>query len=470
MPLSENMNELPSNHSIPSISTVHAPDTAKKLANNPEVQTLLQKVETRSLGGSVEQQKYVDALIQKSIAKLSGTMSQRFATQKMHFDMAGFESKMRSSIASVSGNPDIPVVVKMKFMEDISKKLELLSDIQPSDVSNFRIRRAIESLGVEPLELQMKFGNNESQKEAYFLQKILTETIGKYIEPAVLGLQESFSTEKQIQLSTGSFHRETFASTQTSLRALDAKYGFDFANGVTVEGFLNGQGGGREKFLEQIQAGLLQKHPNGIFLGQMMKNGVVSPAIRKGAEIELHGKKINVVDAFLEYKNTILQGRGKESEIRETRNIASNTGLSSEIKKVVGSEQLKSEFSYLKSGAIEGKIKSASIADMVIMGTQLAQMAPLIGDIGGGFDGLANALGGMNIDGAKISAIERSLNGVFGVLGVAVVGGWLNRARKSAKFAEIIQSFSDIKKYLPEKIESLLLTGQKVSKETATQL
>lgn len=52
-------------------------------------------------------------------------------------------------------------------------------------------------------------------------------------------------------------------------------------------------------------------------------------------------------------------------------------------------------------------MKEKSFADMVIIGTQLAQLAPLVGDIGGGFDGIVSAYAGMNVEGAKLTGLER---------------------------------------------------------------
>ena len=128
-------------------------------------------------------------------------------------------------------------------------------------------------------------------------------------------------------------------------------------------------------------------------------------------------------------------------------------------------DQIKSEFDYLKPANIEAKVRSATVSDMVIMGTQLAQMAPIVGDIGGGLDGLVNALSGVNVDGAKINTLERSLNGIFGVLGIAVIGGLVNRAHKAGKLAGMIETLGQMRKYLPEKLATLMTTAKNLSPE-----
>jgi hypothetical protein len=54
-------------------------------------------------------------------------------------------------------------------------------------------------------------------------------------------------------------------------------------------------------------------------------------------------------------------------------------------------------------------MKEASMADMVIMATQFAQITPIIGDIAGGTFDLGSAITGVNVEGAKLTAIERSI-------------------------------------------------------------
>jgi hypothetical protein len=48
------------------------------------------------------------------------------------------------------------------------------------------------------------------------------------------------------------------------------------------------------------------------------------------------------------------------------------------MKNKLGMDQLKSEFDHLTPENIEAKMKSASMADMVIMVTQLAQVIPIV--------------------------------------------------------------------------------------------
>jgi hypothetical protein len=65
------------------------------------------------------------------------------------------------------------------------------------------------------------------------------------------------------------------------------------------------------------------------------------------------------------------------------RESALSNGVSSRVKNIMGIDQLKSEFSYLKPDNLEAKLQGKSLADIIIIVTQLAQLAPLVGDIGG---------------------------------------------------------------------------------------
>jgi hypothetical protein len=90
-------------------------------------------------------------------------------------------------------NPNIPDIAKEKFRQDFMSKIELLSSVSIEDINTLKNRRIVESLGVEYLELR---GKNEGEKQAFFLSKILEETIGKYIEPVADSLLAAFDGEK----------------------------------------------------------------------------------------------------------------------------------------------------------------------------------------------------------------------------------------------------------------------------------
>jgi hypothetical protein len=48
------------------------------------------------------------------------------------------------------------------------------------------------------------------------------------------------------------------------------------------------------------------------------------------------------------------------------------------MKNKFGMDQLRSEFDHLSPENIEAKMKNASLADMIIMATQLAQIMPIV--------------------------------------------------------------------------------------------
>ena len=171
------------------------------------------------------------------------------------------------------------------------------------------------------------------------------------------------------------------------------------------------------------------------------------------------GKKIDGATLLLKYFESVDQFQGTEREIRETRESALSNGVSSRVKNIMGTDQLKNEFCYLKPDNLEAKLKGKSLADIIIIVTQLAQLAPLVGDIGGWFDGLVTAYSGMNVEWAKIGTMERSLNGIFWVLGITVVGGITTRAYKAKNMAVLAHSLNVIKKILPEKISDYIRTG-----------
>lgn len=71
-----------------------------------------------------------------------------------------------------------------------------------------------------------------------------------------------------------------------------------------------------------------------------------------------------------------------------------------------GMNQLKTDFDHLKIDDVEAKMKKASFAEMVMIGTQLAQLYPVAGDIAGGIDQLVSTYNGRTMDGAKLNGLE----------------------------------------------------------------
>lgn len=111
----------------------------------------------------------------------------------MSFDIRAFEKRLANAVSLLLSDPKVPEVAKAKFLADIREKLNLLSETTNDDVSSLRTRRAIMSLGLEPYELSEKYGDDDARKQAFYLEKILTESIGKYVEPVSYGLRRTFS-------------------------------------------------------------------------------------------------------------------------------------------------------------------------------------------------------------------------------------------------------------------------------------
>lgn len=125
--------------------------------------------------------------------RFSTALGEKFEQKGIAFNIQDFKSKMIGSIEQVFSNPSIPDIAKEKFKQDIMSKIDLLSGVTLEDINSLKNRRAIESLGVEYIELR---GKNEGEKQAFFLGKILEETIGKYIEPVAYSLVSAFNEEK----------------------------------------------------------------------------------------------------------------------------------------------------------------------------------------------------------------------------------------------------------------------------------
>lgn len=398
----------------------------------------------------------IDTLaIEKTSKDISWALKWKFEQMQIPFNIQAFEKTLQDALATVMQNSDIPFIAKRKFLENVNSKVKLLSDVTPVDIVNLRRQRIAMSLWTELLNIS---GKSEPEIQAHYLQMILTETIWKYITPVALWLNEVFSAEKLIQKDGEFFHKETLKKTEQSLQVLDQKYWFDFSP-RTTEFLWDKNKDTRTEFLKLIQDRLLSQHPNGIWLGQMIKNGNVTSLTAKDAEVTYGGKKINVIQVYMDYRRVIQSWRAIEGEVRDTRAIALADGVISKMKNWLGMEQLKSEFDFLEWDNLANKMKNASIADTIILITQFATVAPIAGDALGWVFDVAGAATGVSVDGAKMTTAERAMSGVFGSLGILVVGGWLNRARKAGKMAKIGKVLSEALKSLPNKIESAVKSG-----------
>ena len=417
-------------------------ETNKKVTSNPEADI-------------IERQKQDVNILTTQLAVSLGT---KFDLKGLPFDINTFKTKLTHAISQVFLNPDIPEIAKEKFKQDLLWKLDLLAQVTVEDIKTLQTRRNVESLSVEFWEQQWK---TESQKQAYYLDKILTETIGKYIEPVSLGLIEAFSREKTIQNNREVHHKASFEKFQTNMKKLDAIYGFDFASKIPEmsKWWMNV----RKEFEELMKQWVFRES---LFLQQMIRNGVVNEntkrVIGKQAEVTRNGKTINLIDVYLMYRSVIWGYNERASEFNGTRQIALADDVFARMKGGLGMDQLKSEFDHLTTKNIEEKMKKANFADMVIMATQLAQIAPIIWDIAWGSLDIGSAITGMSNDGAKLSAVERTFSGIFGTLGITVFGWFLYRARKAGKMAEIIWSVWLLKKSMPEKLDDFIKNWGKI--------
>jgi hypothetical protein len=195
----------------------------------------------------------LDEYSKKSLTDALHILNNTFKAKNIPLNVTETESRIQSAIDRVMRNPDIPNLAKQKFIKDITDRLMLLKDLNMSDIVTLRRRRAVESLGVEPIELNQKFGNDETKKQQFFLDKILDETIAKYVEPVAHSLNEVFSRDKVTKITGKEYQREGVEKTTRLLTLLDQKYGLNFAGDAQVLSFLEGKTDARTKILADIQ-------------------------------------------------------------------------------------------------------------------------------------------------------------------------------------------------------------------------
>jgi hypothetical protein len=159
--------------------------------------------------------------VNRFTTKLSTSLGMKLEVNYISLDIQNFQIRLREFIKEVLLNPKIPENAKEKFKQDLSKKMDLLADLNVSDIKSLQNRRAVESIGMEAWELRDK---SDEQKQKYFLEKILDETIELYVEPTVYALKQTFAGEKVSPktLQEVSYNKENYMKFTSEVPALDS--------------------------------------------------------------------------------------------------------------------------------------------------------------------------------------------------------------------------------------------------------
>jgi hypothetical protein len=75
--------------------------------------------------------------------KISDILKKTFDTTGIAFDRAKFEATFQTALSDVMMDERIPFIAKKKFLEDVSSKTHLLSNISLVDIENLRSQRNV---------------------------------------------------------------------------------------------------------------------------------------------------------------------------------------------------------------------------------------------------------------------------------------------------------------------------------------
>lgn len=391
--------------------------------------------------------------------KIGNNLKREFEWKGIPFDLNAFVKNFEQRVSTTLNQSWIPEIAKQKFLQDVEKRASNLGTVTLDDVQSLQTRRNIESFWIEFWELWKEFGNDESKKQAYYLQKILEETLWKYVDGASTWLEKAFSMQKET-IWTIEYNRENTQELFSNLKQLDEKYWLQITEIVQKiwekENLSQAQLYRRCWIIIAEKLGRWNKVPDTSRVIELIKNWVLNTRAKSIlTEYDKDGKKEDIVDAVLAYKNIFSEFQWKENEAKWAKETALSDGFVSQAKDFIGMERLESDFTYIEPSNIGEKIKNMKFADAVIMLTQLVQLAPIVGDIWWGLDWLYTAYSGMNVSGEKISNFERTLNTIFWILGVSVIGGWIWKSLKAKQFWKVIETLKKIIPHLREKFQSL---------------
>ncbi len=97
--------------------------------------------------------------------------------------------RLKVMTSSVLQSPLVPDIVKRRFLDDIMKRIELLSRITPTTLDLLQFQRGVNSLGVETIQTLDMTSEQTSQ---YYLQIATEETLTQYASGAIAGIQSAY--------------------------------------------------------------------------------------------------------------------------------------------------------------------------------------------------------------------------------------------------------------------------------------
>lgn len=394
--------------------------------------------------------------------KIGNNLKREFEWKGIPFDLNTFVKNFEQRVSTTLNQSWIPEIAKQKFLQDVEKRASNLGTVTLDDAQSLQTRRNIESFWIESWELWKEFGNDESKKQAYYLQKILEETLWKYVDGASTWLQYGF--QERVSNEDWDYNKENYETFKKSIQELDKKYGID------TYSLLQKLWKDNESIHEAMDFRQIQMY----IFGQLKKYTKLSKSDERPIWSAINSKTLSnwlkdgsntivtiwwtsddIVDVLQNYTELFKKFSWKEWDISRAREVAIDTWIGSKTREFLWSDWLESDFTYIEPSNIGEKIKNMKFADAVIMLTQLVQLAPIVGDIWWGLDWLYTAYSGMNVSWEKISNFERTLNTIFWILGVSIIGGWLWKTLKAKQFWKVIETLKKIVPHLREKFQSL---------------
>jgi hypothetical protein len=283
--------------------------------------------------------------IQNFTVRTANTVAEKFEQKNIPFDREACLARLRKTLEPVLLDPNIPEAVKEKFKQHVKNKIETFSNTTAHEISVLKNHRIAGSLGTEWIELNDK---NDKEKSAFFLGKILEETIAKDIEPVAYSLTQSFSlvrvshpTLKEVSYNDSNLKEFTSGIKDLdntfdlhildrAIAPLGQKYDISKSNinfqvatallqGLTDRGY-------RVKDMVYFKDLISRTSPlaEGVRFSDR-REGETTIIDKNGQPVlGKDGKNIDGVELLLEYLSKVEKFQGTEREIRETRESATN--------------------------------------------------------------------------------------------------------------------------------------------------
>ncbi len=255
------------------------------------------------------------------LSAIVGKIGQTVNGKGLAFDADAFARQLNGTVAGTLEAPSIPKSAKLRFLRDLSKRLDVAaSGVTRENVGKLRNARIRESIGKEA-----------DEPEAFYVGLLLNRNVGDYALEASAGLREAFAAERT-EFAGRTYGKSGFDRLLSELIRIDAVSGIDSKELLAACSEDLSNPSSASGILLSAIAKLSPENAatTRSFVG---KNGLPETGWHKSLSFRsAKGEDLPLAETVNAYAAALARFRARESEIRIARNAAESSDAVAETK------------------------------------------------------------------------------------------------------------------------------------------